>query len=418
MEQIISQVALTSATFVGRAAWSYASGLAMKKITKQIEATTGNSKKLTVLEQKLHRKLSILTPIIDSMELLQAQGRNNLESILSICDDLRSRLKTTSLSEPSEDDLTELIEMIDDLIPLVNLSLSQYLPRFDTNIISYSRLLHASSALVTGDAIMNYTTPSASIQIGSPFPIRLYSLFEGSNRKNSISDATWKEEFVKGVATIQRVATPGSRSYQLKFVEDLDDGRFHEEGEVQKINLFDVTDIVKMYYTISGKLLNIEDSSLPVLVFKIAKKEGTSGFKTDTPRATMKTEWIALELYRTDLESDDDDGDDEKGITKHLESLEINSEKQSGGPNNRAPIDSLCLLEYLIRLCSLEMREFMPHSKVDDRIFSLYFISADKETVSDTSNAQFGTSNSNMIGKSPAPTPTKRGSLLTRFLTD
>jgi RanGTP-binding protein len=405
MDQLLSQVALTSASFVGRAAWSYASGIALKKITKQIEETTGNSK-LTFLEKKLQRKLSVLTPVIDTIELLQAQGREDLQPILTCCDELREKLKKTSLENPSEEDLKELIEMIDDLIPLIGLVKSANVQRSES--ISCSRLLNASAAIVTGDAIMTYTRPSTAIQIATPFPVRLYSLFEGSIRKKNSPDTTWKEDFTRATVTVERVALTGSRTYQLKIVQDLDDGRYHEEDEIGSTKLIGITDIVKMYYTISGKLLNIADATLPVLVLKLSSPEMEKKNTSATPRSAAKTEWIALELYRDDKDDNEEEDEGAKNLTRNLESLEIDS----GGPaieaDTHTPLDSLCLLEYLIRLCSLESNEVVSHTKVDDRIFNLYFQVQPSASILPITKPHV---------QSPAPTPTK-GTLLTRFLSE
>jgi hypothetical protein len=222
---------------------------------------------------------------------------------------------------------------------------------------------------------------------------------------------------VKGTASVERVAKAGSRMYQLKITQDLEDGRYHDEDEVAATKLIAITDILKMFYTISGKLLNIEESTLPVLVLKLTFSEASADHKskTATPKPASKTEWIALELYRDSPDTDDEADEDAKKILKNMKSLEIDSESISSKVT-ATPLDFLCSLEYLIRLCSLEMREFMSHTKVDDRIFNLYFASSENDF--QTKQPVNAALNSNALGRSPAPTPTKRGSLLNRFLSD
>ena len=81
--------------------------------------------------------------------------------------------------------------------------------------------------------------------------VKFYSIFTSHARVSSIKDIQWKEEYAKCRASVARVPSQAhkggmSRSssneggfttlvdgyeYELRLVEDLDDGRYHEELE-------------------------------------------------------------------------------------------------------------------------------------------------------------------------------------------
>ena len=90
------------------------------------------------------------------------------------------------------------------------------------------------------------------MQVGPSFLVKFYSIFTSHSRVNSVKDIQWKEEFAKCRATIVRIPSrahkeieTGSTSalqngsagisagyeYELRLLEDLDDGRYHEELE-------------------------------------------------------------------------------------------------------------------------------------------------------------------------------------------
>jgi hypothetical protein len=382
MEDVLQKIALTGASFVGKAAWSYAASLALKKISASVqerEVTKPSAElqqELEVLDKRLSRKLHIVTPIIDKCEILVAQGHTGLESVLLLTDDLKQHLLDFSSqmyrNEPEENisQLKELIMELDDLIPLLQLVMATSnqttIPTSDT--IAYSRLIQASSALVTGDSIVHFSEKSEGyITVGPTFPVRMYTLFEGSARKNSV-DWTWKEEFAKGMATIER--STQSRHYVVKIEENFEDGRYHEPAEVPKVRKVSVADISKMFYTCSGKLLNIHESLLPVLVLKVVEKDES---KTETP-AKGRPEWLALELYKS-MPEDDYETESEPEVSQELEQLQLKEEPSTPlrltselatTDTEEYSLSHLCLLEYMLRLCALEIRELKSHTEVSD----------------------------------------------------
>jgi RanGTP-binding protein len=116
-------------------------------------------------------------------------------------------------------------------------NLSSSLP--DT--VSPSRLLQASALLRTADE--TFETTHHPIQVGPTFIVKYYSIFTAHARVSSIKDIQWKEEYAKCRACIVRVPSRAHREnavedgflegfeYELQIVEDLDDGRYHDELE-------------------------------------------------------------------------------------------------------------------------------------------------------------------------------------------
>lgn len=73
MDQELAKLALAGlgygATFVGKAAFSFASSMALKKITTFVDDKSKSTKKLSELKKKLDSYLNVLIPIIDMIEL-------------------------------------------------------------------------------------------------------------------------------------------------------------------------------------------------------------------------------------------------------------------------------------------------------------------------------------------------------------
>ena len=116
--------------------------------------------------------------------------------------------------------------------------------------VSPSRLLQASSLLRTADEA--YELSHQPVQVGPTFIVKFYSIFTSHARVSSIKDIQWKEEFAKCRASIVRIPSrahkeagisarsalengfsefPAGYEYELRLLEDLDDGRYHEELE-------------------------------------------------------------------------------------------------------------------------------------------------------------------------------------------
>ena len=422
MDEFLSKAAMTGASFVGRAAWSYAASIALKRFSDGLKEDVAQEptevmKQLIKLDKKLTRKLLVVNPIIDSLELQVAQGRTDLDHILQLTDEFKQSVEKLSISvhrqSPTENlnQMKDIVEDIDDLIPLL-----QLVPRApqrasaDTKL-SVSRLLQASAA-------MRKRLHGAG-EVDCQFTVRLYSLFQGSARKNAV-DGTWKEDYSKCTVTLKR---EHQFSYTLVLTENFGDGRVHDEPPRHRA--INVPVIEKMFYTCSGTLLNIKEATLPVLVLKVVQSS---------------VEWLALELYHDkdnfSDESSDEDYDElgilplETDIPEHecdnspnyqtvgdvrnsedqSDSIDLNLELNKGklelangitniGLNNedgdarRESVDSipglnirkiklnnekmnlgqLCYLEYMLRLAIIENRLEKSHLSISDDTLLQYF---------------------------------------------
>jgi RanGTP-binding protein len=136
-------------------------------------------------------------------------------------------------------------------VPLISLALTTSGANLSSSLpdtVSPSRLLQASSLLRSADDA--YELTQQPVQVGPPFLVKFYSIFTSHARVNSVKDIQWKEEFAKCRATIVRIPSRAHKEtetgaalengsagisagyeYELRLLEDLDDGRYHEELE-------------------------------------------------------------------------------------------------------------------------------------------------------------------------------------------
>lgn len=223
-------------------------------------------------------------------------------------------------------DIRVLLARIDGDIPLIQLAITASGESLSTSLpatISPSRLLQASMFLTLGDTQFESSLRKAT-QIGPSFTLSLYMIFVGhspdtAKRVNSLSDggqhksnsenekkkSIWQEvvhkvrvrlcrtspgwEFDQEVGYLPRVPSmtgseksPNSNtgvvpfsgmdgySYHLEIIEDLDDGRVHEEeeqperlcmhGDIRRAGIREsipIHQIAKIFYTDTGRILNI-----------------------------------------------------------------------------------------------------------------------------------------------------------------
>ncbi|KAJ1732533.1 Ran-specific GTPase-activating protein 30 [Coemansia sp. Benny D160-2] len=447
-----------------------------------------------------------------------------------------------ALNDAIVDDLKALLVNIEEAVPLLNLALTTSGAHLGTSLppgISPSRLMQASALLSRSSTWHDHRSrsenqaagASSDVMVGDPFVLRLYSLFVASVRPKSKADFTWKEEFAKCRVALWRCAgRPGNDEdvdavfaqdeyvYELRIIEDLDDGRYHDDddddasaavstqssasallahkdrdswvpimnrksptsgpmraGRVIRIPL---DRVASLHYTSAGSLLNIEDSSSPVLVVSSSGSQVTSSFslasaddsgiksahsegvgadgtgKASPAEQTQQTiHWYALEVAVEDnhdqdsatsaASSDDENGEDDKesesesqsesesdeeaddqlsdskntGAATTAESRLVEEKDKDGSADDAnaantenpdllqhdssysevshsdseflaaeeylRPVEflanewsrcTLSLLEYTIRLASVEMREQLSHLEVTDEKLRLYLL--------------------------------------------
>ncbi|CAG8526063.1 16391_t:CDS:2 [Acaulospora colombiana] len=324
MDEIFTKLALHTATLVGKAAFAYSTNYAMKQVTNYIKQDTTNAPHIDVSEiervkESLELSIQMVQPAIDLIEIISARGNTTLEPTVAHTTMLRkeiesfarmisrssldaeeSNIKTSKKKRPLDHskiikEMQDLILKIERFVPYLNLvmttsgaNLGWSLP----NSVSPSRLLQASNALY--EANRKFTGNVAKqMRVGPVYKLKLYYMFTASVRPKSVVDFTWKEEFTKCDAFIHRVREASKEfAYELVLVEDLNDGRYHEEFDTGdparlkeirakldksnqsipgKIRRIPVGEISRLYYTSSGSLLNIEESKTPVLVLKVIK---------------------------------------------------------------------------------------------------------------------------------------------------
>jgi RanGTP-binding protein len=241
-------------------------------------------------------------------------------------------------------EIRKLLERIEDAVPLINLAITTSGASLSTALpasVSPSRLLQASMFLNSGD-IGYAVQPNESAPVGPAFIVTVYMLFGGhANRQRATVDddehdkreMTWKEVMHKARVTLSRIpleqaycpkyeetklhssseesgssfrsASGESRkggndytmpshsnsakrtdqyAYQLRIIEDLDDGRVHtfedhddQPGPFKGVQLAGIREILpvhqisKIFYANTGKLLNIPtegEAISPVLLLK------------------------------------------------------------------------------------------------------------------------------------------------------
>ncbi|KAL7910791.1 RanGTP-binding domain-containing protein [Trichoderma velutinum] len=233
-------------------------------------------------------------------------------------------------------DMKKLLSEIDREIPLLQLAISASGESLSTSLpsgISPSRLLQASTLLIVGDT-QYAQDPRRSIQIGPSFTLSVYMLFLGHaalsstpkdgnlqpSVKNTPSTDTkaqspvyglrehdrkplWQEAIHKARVRLCRSACDSTieendfdgqnynasgpsgsldYAYHLEIIEDLDDNRAHEElgssqshkgiSEAGIRELIPIHQFAKIFYTDTGRLLNIGDGTdgenNPVLLLK------------------------------------------------------------------------------------------------------------------------------------------------------
>ncbi|KAI1347979.1 RanGTP-binding protein-domain-containing protein [Xylaria sp. FL0043] len=231
------------------------------------------------LQKRLARKIELVSPILESIELRYTRGDSALETVVRTARGLREdidalgeRLKnaTSAAQTPPPGgardskaavarrqaelagviaDIKDLITSIDDAIPLINLWVSAIGGvQASPSSFSPSRLLQASMLVNVGDTQF-ILDPSQPMQIGPDFTLSLYMLFRGHASAHGAQEPygieegqrkpMWQEVMHKARVRLLRVSLDslsneplgsGPRvhyAYQLQVVEDLDDGRLH-----------------------------------------------------------------------------------------------------------------------------------------------------------------------------------------------
>ena len=165
-----------------------------------------------------------------------------------------------------------------------------------------------------------------------------------------------KRAFIKIVRTESKEK---EFEYQLIIEQSFDDGRYHntEDGEeVPQKTALDISQIRKLFFSISGKLLRLEERDSPVLVLKTVSTQKKEKNKEKNDLESIL--WYAFGLFEEDEESDDSDEEKEAGELEE----QVKSDYSS----------SISLLEYIIRLVSLQEDDQKSILDINDERLSIY----------------------------------------------
>jgi len=310
IEDILLNLTCNSLSIVGKSAFSHIAKIAVNHIKDQIQNKTKSKSTLDTLKQKLEMKLSVITPTIDMFELIVARGNTSLVSTMELITPLKNKINSlyeeinycnsykdeNKIATLSEDylisSLKEIISMIDEITPILNLALltsSTILQQNNQNypkiIMSPSKLMKATTELYNSERAF-IESKRLKAQVGPSFSLKMYSLFTSSSRQRKQDvDWTWKEEFNLCRAFINRVGNKTKDyDYELEIVENLEDDRYHESEELDsgkeylvdypneqnfipgKKIIYNISNIRSLFYTSSGSLLNIEECNSAVLI--------------------------------------------------------------------------------------------------------------------------------------------------------
>ncbi|KAI8328144.1 RanGTP-binding protein-domain-containing protein [Chlamydoabsidia padenii] len=364
LEDIFSKLAVTTVSTVSRIALSHATNAAIRNVTTYISQQTStesqvSNKELVSLQRQLDLKIKNLKPAVDMISHSVANGNQDLEPALEMCNDLKRDLDqftqetNTALKNRSDpvrlvSKLKHLLTQVDDTVPSLYLSLRSI--DSSSTKISSSKLVQASHILLQ---------PGSS----SSFTVTLYSLFAANIRPPSALtpssfECTWKEEARKCRLTIEKQSS--SFDYRLVLKEDTDDGLYHDAEEKPKEWYWQVDHIKRMFYTKSGKLLNIEDTTDSVLVVKLLKNKPNDDDDDGSPVLTP-TKVATPDIHRDELQ-----------LADWFAVGMWNNSNNSDAPTNPSPSMNLLLLESVIKLALLEVTEQMNHLDASDELLNLY----------------------------------------------
>ncbi|KOS17301.1 Ran-specific GTPase-activating protein 30 [Escovopsis weberi] len=338
MDEFLSLVGVQAMRYAIRSGIALTSSYAIGQCSRLLKSVDDKRlySELRSLQTLLHGKIKVISPAIDLVEFKSGRGNVFLESALPLAKSLQERIaslgqdiEAVAVAEerdhlatgdksggklPTDQealrkviaDIKRLLDEIDREIPLLQLAISASGESLSTSLppgISPSRLLQASTLLIIGDTQFAQD-PTRTVQIGPSFKLSIYMLFQGHATVDVEKPETgayglgendrkplWQEVIHKARVRLCRSAPrkkpqspelAADYSYHLEVIEDLDDGRAHEDAVnarpydgILKANIREylpIHQISKMFYTDAGRILNIgngpDGSNNPVLLLK------------------------------------------------------------------------------------------------------------------------------------------------------
>lgn len=383
MDVILSKASNQVVTFAIRSGISLASGFAIKTVTKFLDKIPESDKRRIInTKNKIQTKIEIISTSIELIKLANARGNTSLEATVRLIDELNEDITIfdetvdnimNSMNNGNEKDsiksvetyMKGLLEKIDDIVPLINLSLvtsGVNLTGNLSNSVSPGRLLQASNFLTQSNLKFKGDRDTIT-QVGPVFDLKYYTIFynpsrlkyiEESQEIDELSCISWKEEYARCLGRILRSFDADiDYFYTLKINEDFDDGRYHDDEEIPRLSTYKIDKVERMFFTASGKLLKLENRNSPVLILKLIGERN-------------EEVWIALgeiEPGEFDDSTSEDENEEEK---RNDDEIERNKDKTDNTYN------TLSVLEYIIRLCRAQHNEKKSVLDITDEKLSLY----------------------------------------------
>ena len=253
MDYFLGNVTKQAMNYAIRSGVTLTASYAIRQSTRYLNNVPKSSVKdeAIKMQERLQRKIRIVSPAIDMIELIAARGNTTLESAVVLTKELRleieslgQRLAKANAAEEAAKkkassqlkaqnelelkrvigEMKNLLERIEDAVPLINLAITTSGASLSTSLphtVSPSRLLQASTFLTAGDTQYSIS-PQHAVQIGPTFTLSVYMLFAGHDRpqnEEEIRETTWKEVVHKAKVKLLRVpldvvvgSRPGSGS--------------------------------------------------------------------------------------------------------------------------------------------------------------------------------------------------------------
>ena len=409
MDQLLSKAGSTLVTFAFRSGVQVASTYVIKSVSTLVENVPEHQKRrLESKQNQLKYKIETVTCTIDMIYLMAARGNSNLESTLQLCNYLKDDINEFSSdidiinSKANEKTLyidtiriietkiDGLVKKIDNLIPLLNMVLMTHSMSSGSHFQDYvspGRLLKATTMVIEANEKFISVKENQYIKVGPEFSLTFYDVFYNhSSELNNGNPITWREKYARCKFQIYRKPDKEmTYSYDLKIIEDFNDDRYHDDGEEKGENTFNIQLVSKLFFSASGKLLKLEDRATPVLVFKMRKNlqisEGDQAVDDDS-----MYHWIAFGDYEESVSSSDseeDEGeekdngdssdDDSYADAKSADLIEkIEVKAKEPAKHKSLKPSPLSLLEYLIRLCTLQANDQVSLLDSTDERLRLY----------------------------------------------
>ncbi|KAK0617118.1 RanGTP-binding protein-domain-containing protein [Immersiella caudata] len=358
------------------------------------------------LAKALHRDITRLGKRLDNA----ATYEENLRLVGEVTPDQRTLSAHRVELQLIIEDIKALLARIDRDVPAILLAITNSGEKMNSALspgMSPSRMMQASWLLNFAD--WQFGSIGQPVQVGPPFTLSLYMLFRGhaipQKRKSSDSltnreslgdtkingepyglgerdrKPIWQEVIHKARVRLVRtpadwtfdpaqgycskaspgpavaedssssaltiLGSPGQYSYHLEIIEDLDDGRAHDDdgqnaGPYDDMPLAGIREsipiyqVAKIFYTDTGRLLNIRDTGdgddNPVLLLK-------RDASAKTPNR-LREEWLD-DSDESESGTEDEESDDQLSVDRQLrgesEAYEASVGEKAGSPPGYLP---------------------------------------------------------------------------------